>query len=318
MKIVFMGTPLFALAPLETLYHSEHEIVAVFSQPAKPQGRKQEIQKGAVQQFCEEKALPLFMPYKLKDGTVEAQLKALAPDLLVTAAYGRILPKALLDIPRLGCINLHGSLLPAYRGASPIQEALIRGDKVTGVTILRMVEAMDAGAMLARASYEIQEEDDVASLMKKLSSLGAELLLPLLEKMEKGEQEEQVQDESQATYVGMITKERGELSFENQTSEEIYALYQGTKPWPGIYTFYKGKRLKLLKIKKVSEEEQKMEVLQCFEKESAPGALLCYQKQRLFVKAKAGLLEILSLQMEGQKALESKVCAHNFHQQRLG
>lgn len=318
MKIVFMGTPLFALAPLETLYHSKHEIVAVFSQPAKPQGRKQEIHKGVVQQFCEEKGLPLFMPYKLKDGTVEAQLKALAPDLLVTAAYGRILPKALLDIPRLGCINIHGSLLPAYRGASPIQEALIRGDKVTGVTILRMVEAMDAGAMLAKASYEIQEDDDVDSLMKKLSSLGAELLLPLLEKMEKGEQKEIVQDESQASYVGMISKERGELSFEHQTASEIYSLYQGTKPWPGIYTFYKGKRLKFLKIKKVALEEQSLAPLQSFEKEAVTGELFCYQKQRLFVKAKEGILEILSLQIEGQKALESHVCAHNFHQQRLG
>lgn len=311
MRIVFMGTPLFALAPLSALHHSKHEIVAVFAQPDKPQGRKQIIQKGVVHQFCSDHDLPIFMPTKLKDGQVAEQIRKLQPDLLITAAYGRILPKEILDIPRLGCINLHGSLLPAYRGASPIQEALMRGDKVTGVSILRMVEAMDAGAVLCKAPYEIQEDDDVDSLMVKLSELGAEALLPLMDELESGTVQEEIQDEAQATYVGMITKERGLLDFEGLTASEVYALYQGTKPWPGIYAFLKEKRIKLLEIsKKIQVEDEK---LQLFEQEALPGQAFCYQKKRLFVKCKSGLIEILSLQLEGQKALEAKVCAHNYH-----
>lgn len=310
MKIVFMGTPLFALAPLEVLYRSKHQLVAVFAQPDKPQGRKQIVQKGLVHQFCVEHQLPIFMPTKLKDGTVAEQLRLLKPDLLITAAYGRILPKEILEIPKLGCINLHGSLLPAYRGASPIQEALIQGDKETGITILRMVEAMDAGAILAQKKYTITEEDDVESLMKKLSQLGAEMLLPLLEQLESGSVVEHEQNEIEATYVGMITKERGQLDFSSMSSEQAYALYQGTKPWPGVYAFYKEKRIKLLELKKVSSLEEK--ALIDFEQSAQPGAVLCYQKKRLFVKFKTGLLEILSLQLEGQKKFEAKVVAHNY------
>lgn len=324
MKIVFMGTPDFALAPLEALASSKHELVWVISQPDKPQGRKQILLPTPVHHLADTLGLPFSSPIKLKDGTVAQKIKDLACDVLVTAAYGRILPPAILEAPRLACINLHGSLLPKYRGASPVQAALLNGDAYTGITIIRMVEEMDAGAILAQEKIKIEEEDDIPSLMKKISEAGARLLLPLLDQLEQGTQEETPQDASQATFVSFLTKDTGKISWKKYHKNKIFSLYQGTKPWPSCFSYFQGKRCKLLQISKCSEEEER-EILSVFSHEKAdlfPGRLLSHNKKvYVLVKKESdenlGLLEILSWQLEGGKAMEAKAFAHNLREKKL-
>ncbi|MBQ5398213.1 MAG: methionyl-tRNA formyltransferase [Ruminococcus sp.] len=244
MNIVFMGTPDFAVPTLKKLCESGHNILAVYTQPDKPVGRKQVLTPPDVKVCALENGLEVFQPTSLKDDNSYEELKALNPDLIVVVAYGKILPKNILDIPRLGCVNVHGSLLPKYRGASPIQSAVLSGDKVSGVTTMFMGEGLDTGDILLRSETEIGENETSAELFDRLALLGADLLLETVEKLSRGEITPVKQDESQATYTKKITKDMCPINW-SEPNEKIHNQVRGLQTWPVALTKLDGKDLKI-------------------------------------------------------------------------
>ena len=233
MRIVFMGTPDFAAAILERLISTGRNVVGVFSQPDKPVGRKQIIEPTPVKKLALEHGIPVFQPAKMKDGTALEMMKSLSPDLVVVAAYGRILPKELLDVPPLGCVNVHGSLLPKYRGAAPIQWSVINGDPVTGVTTMYMAEGMDTGDMILKLETEIGGDETAGELFERLAVLGADSIEKTLELFDRGSVPREPQNDAEATLAPMLKKEMGEIDFE-KSPEEIHNLVRGLCPWPAV------------------------------------------------------------------------------------
>ena len=229
MRIVFMGTPDFAAAILERLVETGRNVVGVFSQPDKPVGRKQIVTPTATKVVAEKYGIPVFQPAKLRDGTALEIMKELSPDLTVVAAYGKILPKEILDVSPLGNVNVHGSLLPKYRGAAPIQWSVINGDEVTGVTTMYMAEGMDTGDMILKLETKIGEDETSGELFERLAKLGADSIEKTLELFDKGEVPREAQDESEATYAPMLKKEMGEIDFAKPAGE-IKNLVRGMSP----------------------------------------------------------------------------------------
>ncbi len=290
MKIVFMGTPDFAVPCLQALLDHPYEVVGVFTQPDKPKGRGYQLTPPPVKELAVSKGIPVSQPTTLRDGTALEQLKIWKPDLIVVVAYGKFLPKEILELPRLGCINVHASLLPKYRGAGPIQWAILNGETVTGVTTMYMAEGMDTGAMLERASLEIGPDETADELHDRLSVLGAKLLLSTVDKAEKGTLQPEKQDDSLASYAPMLTKDLSHIDF-SQPAQKIHNQIRGLSSWPAAYTSYQGKRLKVYKS--------------CMRDGSGEPGLLMDPK-RMIVACGEGAIELVEVQYEGSRKMSGE------------
>ena len=278
MRVVFMGTPDFAVPCLEALVNGGYDIAAVVTQPDKPVGRNQSVLKPPP---VKEAALRLgigniLQPESIRTPESVESIRAVEPDLIVTAAYGKILPKSVLDIPKHGCINVHASLLPKYRGAAPIQWALINGDASTGITTILMDEGMDTGDIFLMREIEIPPDMNAKELFNRLRALGAEVLLETLEALRNGTLTRTPQDHSKAVYVPMMTRETGLIDW-NKSAVEIHNLVRGTNPWPGAYTFYRGKRLKRWETKVCRDSGRHLAGTEAGE--ARPGTLLKCRKE---------------------------------------
>ena len=288
MRIVFMGTPDFAAAILKRLIDTGRNVVGVFSQPDKPVGRKQVIMPTATKALAMEHGIPVFQPAKLRDGEALRIMQELKPDLTVVAAYGKILPKDILDVAPLGNVNVHGSLLPKYRGSAPIQWSVINGDKVTGITTMFMAEGMDTGDMIMKFELPIGEDETAGELFDRMAKLGAESIEKTLELFDSGEVKGKPQNEEEATYAPMLKKEMGEIDF-GKTAEEIHNLVRGLNPWPTAFTFLDGKTIKVHEAKEAEGFS------------GTEGELL--DEKRFVVGTKNGAVEFITVQPEGKNKM---------------
>ncbi len=298
MRIIFMGTPEFGVLPLEHLVLNGFQVVAVYTQPDKPAGRGQKSVPSAVKRLALSLSLPVFEPASFKSPEVVEELRQLQPDAIVVAAYGKILPQAVLDIPPRRCINIHASLLPRHRGAAPIPAAIMAGDGFTGVTIMLMEAGMDTGPMLARAMIQVSPQDTTGSLTGKLSLIGAHLVQDVLVRWFRGEIMPQPQNEAEATYTRPIKKEDGEIDWKRE-AVDIWRRVRAYSPWPGSYTFWQGKRLKIIEaVPLVQGESREAGRVVALEKTDELEAAFGVQTGK-------GVLGISSLQLEGKRAMPS-------------
>ncbi len=304
MRVVYMGTPEIAAVILKRLLASEHEVLAVVTQPDKPKGRGKEMAYSDVKKVALEHRLPVYQPEKARDEAFLEQMRALAPDIIVVAAFGQILPKTLLDLPRFGCINVHASLLPKYRGASPIQWSIINGDKVTGVTIMYMAEGLDTGDMITKELVEIAPEETGGTLHDKLAAAGGNALLTAMAQIENGTAIRTPQQESESSYVGMLKKEMGKLDFARPAAE-LERLVRGLNPWPSTYTSFDGKLLKVWRAEVVEEIPQQTAKL-VREQVLWPGCIAAVGKDYMDVLTGEGMLRILELQLEGKRRMTTE------------
>lgn len=279
---------------LEALLEAGHEVVAVVTQPDKPKGRGKTLMPTPVKEAALARMIPVLQPKKVREPEFVETLRKIGPDVIVVAAFGQIISKEILEMPRYGCINVHASLLPAYRGAAPIQWAVINGDKESGVTIMRMNEGLDTGDMIDKVVVPLDENETGGSLFDKLSAAGAKLCAEVLEKLENGTAVFEKQPELSTTdYAAMIDKKMGKINWE-RPAKEIEQLIRGLNPWPSAYTFMKGKSLKLWTASVVYEE-----------REAVPGEIVEIRKEGILVKTGEGLLLIRELQLEGKKRMDT-------------
>ena len=246
MRIVFMGTPEFAVPSLQALLDAGHEVAAAFTQPDKPKGRKQILTPPPVKVLAQERGVPVFQPATLRTPEAEKLLRELAPELIVVAAYGKILPKVILELPKYGCVNVHASLLPKYRGAAPIQWAIINGEEKAGATTMQMAEGIDTGDMLLSDSTPIGPEENAEELTARLAQLGASLLVKTLESLQAGTIVPVKQDDAKSCYVSMLSRELSPVDW-NRPAAELHNQVRGLYPWPAAETSCEGKRLKLFR-----------------------------------------------------------------------
>lgn len=298
LKIVFMGTPDFAVGALEALIREGYEITAVVTQPDKPKGRSRELLPSPAKVCALEHGIPVLQPRRIKAPEAIAELKTYEADVYVVAAFGQILSQEILDIPRLGSLCIHASLLPKYRGASPIQHVIIDGEEKTGVTIMQMDAGIDTGDMLYKKEVPIDSEDDYETLSDKLTVLGGEAIIEALPLLTEGKLTPQKQNDEESCYAAMIRKEMGRIDF-TRPALEIDRLIRGLTPWPSAYTGYKGKQLKIWKAVPLPEEPVAGHV---------PGEILSVEKDAVTVATGDGALKILELQLEGKK----RMTAHDF------
>lgn len=292
LRIVFMGTPDFSVPSLKMLHDQGFDIAAVYSQPDKQRGRGKKVSFSPVKEKAIELRIPVLQPETLRDEQTIAELAAFHPDVIVVIAYGKILPKAVLDIPKYGCLNVHGSLLPKYRGAAPIQYAIKNGDTVSGITIMLLDEGMDTGAMLKKAEIPVAEKETTGSLFDKLSALGAQVLSDVLAHIEDYESHAEAQDETQATYTAKIDKETAQIDW-TQDAAVIERLIRTLDPHPGAYTWIGDKRLKLWKADVVAGSD------------AAPGTVIDVAKKFFTVQTGCSALRIYEVQPESRKRMQS-------------
>ena len=294
MRVIFMGTPDFATGTLEEIVKAGHEVVGVVTQPDKPKGRGKTMMPTPVKETALKYNLPVYQPKKVREPEFVELLRSLKPDVMVVAAFGQIITKEILEMPKHGCINVHASLLPAYRGAAPIQWAVINGDKESGVTIMQMDEGIDTGDMIEKAVVPIAEDETGGSLFDKLSHTGAKLCVKVLKDLEEGTAVREKQPEESTTpYAKMIDKKMGEVDWK-KSAKEIEQLIRGLNPWPSAYTKVHGKTLKLWKAKVLLETSQ-----------MNPGQIVKVTKDSLAVQTGQGMLEIQELQLEGKKRMDT-------------
>ncbi len=310
LNIIFMGTPDFAEESLKSLMEAKYNILAVVTNPDKPQGRGMKLVASPVKQYAIEKNIPVYQPEKVRNNLefIE-EMKKLNPDVICVVAYGKILPQEILDIPKLGCINVHGSLLPQYRGAAPIQWAVLNGDKTTGVTTMYMDAGMDTGDIILKEEVAIGEEETTGELWEALSKVGGEILVKTLKLIEEGSAPRKPQGD-EYSMAPMLKKEMAQIDWENQTVSQIHNLVRGLNPIMGVYTFLEGKKIKFWKVKALKNEE----FLQAYEemKEYAyklsdimeGTVLLAEEKHGLYIKAKEGILQVLEIQGENAKRMQ--------------
>ena len=302
MKIVFMGTPDFAAKSLEKLLASKHEICAVVTKEDKPADRGYELKMTPVKKIALEHGIDVYTPSKVKNNEeLRQNLINYDADVFVVIAYGKILPKDILDIPKHGCINVHGSLLPKYRGAAPIQFAVINGDEKTGVTTMFMDEGMDTGDMLRKIEYTIKEEDTAETVFDILSELGGDVLLETLEDIENATVNRIKQDDNEATYCTMLTKKDGIINFDMPT-KKVFSFVRGMTPWPSAYTYLSSKMLKVLDLEKIEDGRYENIVK---EKKYKPGQVIAIEKDGIVVATQDGAIKIIKLQLEGKKAMNA-------------
>ena len=294
-KIIFMGTPEFSVGVLTMLYNDGYEILAVVTQPDRPVGRKRVLTPPPVKEEALRLGLPVIQPEKLK-GSVELQeILKLQPDLIVTAAFGQLLPNELLEAPKLGCINVHASLLPNYRGGAPIHQAVMDGKKETGVTIMYMAEKLDAGDIISQVTTPIEETDDTGTMFTKLSIAGTTLLKETLPSIIEGTNERTVQDETQVTFARNISREQERIDW-TSSALSIYNQVRGLHPWPVAYTKFAGDQVK---IWWTQVEEQVSDAM--------PGEIIGLEKDRIIVQTGEGSLAITDLQPAGKKRMTATV-----------
>ena len=291
MRILFMGTPDYSVKTLEALYNSEHQVVAVFAQPDKPVGIKQILTPPPVKQFAVEKGITVYQPTTLRDGEAFATIKEINPDVIVVVAYGKILPEKILNFPKFGCINGHASLLPKYRGASPIQWCIVCGEKQTGVTTMLMDKGMDTGDILDTAITEIGEEETAEELFERLSVISADLMLSTLEKIENGTATPIKQNEAEATYAPIIKKEMAHLDF-SKSANELKCAIRGYYSWPCAFCFIEGKRVKVISANVVNGSGE-------------AGTVIDNNGKLVIACGDNSALELTTVQAEGSKVMSA-------------
>ena len=294
MKVLFRGTPDFAVSALEALIQSEHEVVGVVTQPDKPKGRGKEMQFPPVKECAVKYNIPVYQPVKVKTPEGVETLRSFGADIFVVAAFGQILSKEILDMPKYGCINIHASLLPKYRGAAPIQWAVINGDKQSGVTIQQMNEGIDTGDIWLKSVVDLEPKETGESLYEKLSKTGAELVLQVLPIIEEGKVKPEKQDESLSTHVGKLSKALGCIDW-NKSAVEIERLIRGLNSWPSAYTSFKGKTLKIWDADVVEQSA-----------DGVPGSIAEVTKENITVNTGDGKLLLKNIQLEGKKRMAVK------------
>ena len=309
MRILFMGTPDFALESLKALYEAKYDIIGVVTNVDKPKGRGMKMVASPVKEYAIEKKLQAYQPVKVRNNPeFLEEVKKLNPDLICVVAYGKILPQELLDIPKYGCVNVHGSLLPEYRGAAPIQWAVLNGDKKTGVTTMFMNAGMDTGDMILKEEVEIGDDETTGELWNRLKMIGANLLIKTVKEIENGTATRTKQPE-EGTMAPMLSKEMAKIDWENKTAQEIKNLVRGLNPIMGAYTFLDGKKIKFWKVQTLTENEllEKFQELKEYKyhlnKMQAGTVLFSDEKKGLFIKANEGILQVLEIQGENSKKM---------------
>lgn len=292
-----MGTPDFAVDTLEAIVKAGHEVLLVVTQPDKAKGRGKKLQYTPVKEKALEYDLPIAQPEKVRQESFVAELEALAPDVIVVVAFGQILPECILNIPKYGCINVHASLLPAYRGAAPIQWAVIDGLKESGVTTMYMEKGLDTGDIIEQSRIVLAKNETGGSLFERMAKEGARLLLTTLEKLETGTATRTKQDDSKSCYAKMLSKNMGNLDF-TKDAVVLERLIRGLNPWPSAYTCLNGKTLKVYEAQVLTEEE-------VGEKEKPAGLIIDVDKKSFTVRCGTGALRIMNLQLEGKKRMDT-------------
>jgi methionyl-tRNA formyltransferase len=291
LRLVFCGTPEFAVAALEAVCDAGYDVPLVLTQPDRPAGRKLEVQTSAVKQAALARGLEVLQPEKIRNNDeLRARLEAIAPDVIVVVAYGRIVPQWMLELPRLGCVNVHGSLLPKYRGAAPIQWAVANGERETGVTTMKLDAGLDTGDMLLRQAVAVSEDATAAELYPVLAEVGAALLLRTLEGLADGTLAGEKQDDADATLAPILTREDGRLDLA-RTAEQTYDRWRGFSPWPGCWAMFGGKRFLLQRMKHID-----LDLLE----ELEPGRLLLHHDALTLICAQGTALRLEEVQLEGK------------------
>ena len=291
MRIVFMGTPDFAVGALEKLYEKGHEICLVVTQPDKPKGRGKTMQYSAVKDAALRLHIPVFQPTKIREEAAVQKLKEQGADVFIVSAFGQILTKEILDLPKLGCLNIHASLLPKYRGAAPIQWAILNGEKETGITIMNMDEGLDTGDILLKETVAITEEETADSLHDKLSVIGANLIIEAIRKLEQGNLPRIKQGEMTTEYAKMLKKEMGKIDWE-KSAVQIHRLIRGMNSWPSAYAIYQGKKIKIWECKILESKA-----------DGEPGSVSYVNKDSFVMNTGEGQLCIETVQLEGKKRM---------------
>lgn len=300
LNILFMGTPDFAQESLKSLVENNYKVIGVVTNPDKPKGRGMKLVASPVKEYALEKNIPVYQPIKVRNNKEFIdKIKTLNPDVICVVAYGKILPKEILEIPKYGCINVHASLLPKYRGAAPIQWAVLNGDKETGVTTMYMDVGMDTGDMILKEKVEIGEDETTGELWDRLSKIGGELLVETLKQIENGTAPREKQSDN-FTMAPMLNKEMSKIDWKNKTAQEIKNLVRGLNPIMGAYTFLKGKKIKFWKVDVSNKKLDEIEDVDNLENGTI---LLADQKEGLFIKTKEGVLKVIEIQGENAKRM---------------
>lgn len=297
MKVIFMGTPEFSVGALETIVEANHQVVLVVTQPDKPKGRGKEMQITPVKACAMKHNIPVFQPVKIKEKEAVETLRAYEADVFVVAAFGQILSEEILNMPKFGCINIHASLLPKYRGAGPIQRVILDGMKETGITIMKMDKGVDTGDMLLQSIVPIDEKDTGDSLHDKLAIAGAKLIVEALGKIEAGDITPVKQNDADSSYAGMLNKAMGKIDW-SKDAVQIERMVRALNSWPGTYTSYNGKVLKIWESE-VCEKEKALE-------NEAPGTVIAVDKEALYVRTGENVLKITQVQLEGKRRMSVK------------
>ena len=306
MKIVYMGTPDFAVNPLHALAEAGYDVAGVITQPDKPKGRGKSMLPTPVKEEAMKHGFPVYQPVKVRDPEFLQVLEKLDPDIIVVAAFGQIIPKSILELPKYGCINIHASLLPKYRGAAPIQQAVIDGEKESGVTIMRMGTGLDTGDMISKIVVPIAKDETGGTLFDKLAEAGAKLLVETLPHIFDGTAVYEKQpEESPTPYAGMITKQMGLINF-GKSAAELERLVRGLNPWPSAFTFWNGKTLKVWESFVVKSEEAGAE-------KSEPGTVVKTDKKGIYVACGEDVLVLSQVQLEGKKRMDADAFLRGCH-----
>ena len=295
LKILYMGTPDFAQECLKSLYEAKYNIIGVVTNIDKPKGRGMKMNISPVKEYAGEKQIPIFQPEKIrKNEEFIKQIKDLQPDIICVVAYGKILPKEILEIPPQGCINVHASLLPKYRGAAPIQWAVINGEKETGITTMYMDEGMDTGDIILKEKIVIQDEETTGEIWGKLAKIGGKLLVETIKKIEEGKATREKQT-GEYTMAPMLEKEIAKINWQEKTANEIKNLVRGLNPIMGAYTYIQDKKIKIWKVKAITEKQETEKI--------EPGTIISADKQGLWIKAKEGIIEVIEIQAENARKM---------------